>query len=143
MDGSLTRRTAQFRQQHAEIVEVVQDITFFIRETSVVNDIPEIVSLLIRLSGKLKVHLAMEDSSLYPDMLNSSNEKAVETAQAFQEEMGGLAKAFLDYMSNWRSPDSIADNPEGFKVATAGLFEALGDRVQRENSDLYRLADEL
>lgn len=143
MDGSSAGKTSQFRHQHTEILDVIRDIDFYVRETSLMNDIPEIVMLLMRLSGKLKAHLSMEESSLYPDMLNSSNEEAAEAAKAYQAEMVGLAKAFQDYMTAWRAPDAIVSDPDGFKAVSTAVFKALTDRFQRENNELYRLADGL
>ena len=101
------KKTEQFRHQHTEIVAVAQDIRRFLEPDKVVEGTPDIVALLIRLSGKLKVHLQAEDAKLYPALIDSGDAEAAELAQSFQAEMGGLVVAFEGYMAAWRSPVAI------------------------------------
>ena len=137
------KKTEQFRHQHTEIVAVAQDIRRFLEPDKVVEGTPDIVALLIRLSGKLKVHLQAEDAKLYPALIDSGDAEAAELAQSFQAEMGGLVEAFEGYMAAWRSPVAIEKDPDGFCEASHQLLKALGDRIERENRQLYPLADQV
>jgi len=137
------RRTETFRQQHAAIVEVVKELRSLLVPEKVLDNIPDIMGVLIGLSGKLKAHLSKEDRELYPDLLASGDAKLTEMAAAFQSEMGGLAQAFEDYMATWRSIEAIEDDPDGFIRASEAVIDALSDRINRENRELYMLADRL
>ena len=137
------RRTETFRQQHAAIVEVVTELRSLLVPEKVLDNIPDIMGVLIGLSGKLKAHLSKEDKELYPDLLASGDTKVTEMAAAFQSEMGGLSQAFEDYMSTWRSIEAIENDPDGFIRASETVIDALRDRINRENRELYMLADRL
>ncbi len=137
------RRTETFRQQHAAIVEVVTELRSLLDPEKVLDNIPDIMGVLIGLSGKLKAHLSKEDNELYPDLLASGDPKLTDMAKAFQSEMGGLSQAFEDYMATWRSIEAIEDDPDGFIRASEAVIDALRDRINRENRELYVLADRL
>ena len=62
-------------------------------------------------------------------------------AKTFQQEMGGIAEAFAAFVSRWNLPSKIAADPAGFKDDANAIFKALHTRVQRENRDLYPLAE--
>ena len=96
--------------------------------------------LLSALAGKLTVHLAMEDRSLYPRLAEVNVQNSRGIAQAFQKEMGGLAGAFSEYNQKWQV-NAIAADPAGFARDTHAVFAAIGRRIARENNELYPLAD--
>lgn len=136
--------TMMYRKQHVELIEVVQAIAGKLDETSLSNGgATEATELLSQLAGKLLVHLAAEDYGLYPKMIESGNKEASSTAKKFQDEMGGLKGAFQEYYSAWNKPAAIQGDPAGFIEQTQGVFEALGARVEKENTVLYPLADRL
>jgi len=136
--------TMMYRKQHAELVEIVQAIAEKLDETSLGNGgAAETNELLTRLAGKLLVHLAAEDYGLYPKMIDSSDREASSTAKSFQDEMGGLKEAFQGYYTKWNGAGKIQGDPGAFISETPGVFEALGARVEKENTILYPLADRL
>ncbi|MDJ0943384.1 MAG: hemerythrin domain-containing protein [Kiloniellales bacterium] len=137
------RKTDSFRQQHATIVGVVTEFRGLLDPDKVLDNIPDIMGVMIALSGKLKAHLAKEDNELYPELLGSGDPKLAEMAAAFQNEMGGLSAAFESYMETWRSIEAIEDEPESFIRASEEILDALSDRINRENRELYALADRL
>lgn len=98
---------------------------------------------ILRLTGKLKIHLVQEDKALYPRMINSGNADASARAVQFQSEMGDLSATYMAFSNRWRTLKQIAENEPGFKQEASGVFQALGDRITRENRDLYPLADNL
>lgn len=124
-------------------MDVILAITDQLNEATLLDHIPDILGQMIDLSGRLKAHLAAEDKLLYPMMIAADHPLASDRAAEYQEEMGGLATDFENYMSKWRSFTAIEANPSGFVAETRELFEALSDRFERENNRLYPLADEL
>lgn len=136
-------RTDMFQQQHSEMAEIVTAISGRLDTATLANEAREVVSLLAQLGGKLKMHLAAEDKSLYPAMFSSSNSEASQAAKKFMDEMGGLKGAFDQYSSKWRSYVAVQNDPAGFATETKSIFAALKDRVQREDKELYPLADKI
>ena len=137
------RKTEQLRHQHAGIMDVILAITDQLNEATILDRIPDILGQMIDLSGRLKAHLAVEDQMLYPMMIAADHPLASDRAAEYQEEMGGLAANFENYMSKWRSFTAIEADPSGFVTETRELFEALSERIDRENNRLYPLADQL
>ncbi len=137
------RKTEQLRHQHAGIMDVVVTISDHLTEATLLDHIPDILGHMIDLSGRLRAHLAVEDKMLYPMMIAADHPLASDRAAEYQEEMRGLAADFESYMSKWRSFTAIEADPKGFVTDTRALFEALSDRIDRENNRLYPLADEL
>lgn len=136
--------TTMYRKQHAELIEVVQAIAGKLDESSLANGgAAETTELLNQLAGKLLVHLAAEDYGLYPKMIESSDSEAASTAKKFQDEMGDLKGAFQEYYSAWNKPVAIQGDPAGFIEQSKGVFEALGARIEKENTILYPLADRM
>jgi len=133
--------TDNYRRQHNEIVEVVQKIIAGLNVEKLKKDASTIRELLMVLSGKLKVHLTMEDKVLYPSLVNHSSEQVRQTAKKFVDEMGGIKQGFLDYIQKWSSRGSIENDAVVFEKETRDLFAALRKRVERENNELYPLLD--
>ncbi len=130
-----------FKTQHKEIAEIVGKIEQMLDPATVAAKSDDIRAQLISLSGKLSVHLAMEDKVLYPAMLGSSNDKAKKTAETFAKEMGTIGGVFKAYMEKWKNGATIKDGAAAFITETKGVFSALKDRVVREERDLYTLAE--
>jgi len=136
--------TAMYRKQHDELVELVRSIAGTLDESALAGGATaEASELLTRLTGKLMVHLAAEDYALYPKMIESDDAEAASTAKQYRDEMGGLKEAFQGYYARWNNREKIGSDPANFIAETRGVFEALGQRVERENTVLYPLADRL
>ena len=54
--------------------------------------------------------------------------------------MGGLGKVFSNYNDKWQV-SAIRKDTAGFASETQGVFAALTQRIKRENTELYPLAD--
>jgi hypothetical protein len=135
--------TDSFREQHKELVGLVQQIASMLFPSILSTKIDEVYKLLSLLVDKLKIHLAMEDKSLYPQMISSHNEMARRGARAFMEEMGTLSASFNEYARQWLSKDAIKADLEGFCTQTQVIFRELAERIHREETQLYILADKI
>lgn len=133
-------RTDKFREQHKKIGDIVKEIQGQLDEKNLTANSKNTVVLLGRLSGVIKLHLAMEDESLYPGLAKSANPKTKYVAEKFITEMGGIAKAYLSYADKWNEK-AIRENAKGFITETTGIIKVLGERIQKEESELYPLAD--
>jgi hemerythrin-like domain-containing protein len=137
------RKTETLYRQHQEIMAVAQQLSGKLKPAAVQADAAGVRSLLSEMIGKLKLHLAMEDKSLYPALLEAKDAKVVATCRKFMSEMGGIADVVKKYGETYSSPQALASNPDDFIRDTKGLLAALSERVRREESDLYPMAEKL
>jgi len=132
---------ATFKTAHSEILGIVGEIVKYLdSEEKVSAGAADIRSYLSQIAGKLSVHLAMEDKFLYPKLMESEDPTISGTAKKFADEMSGVADVFKEYSNKWQAK-AIGDSPAEFITATNGLFAAVGNRIEREEKELYVLLD--
>ena len=135
--GNAMGYTDKFRTQHDEILRAAGEITQHLQGQA---DPAAVRKLLSALAGKVNFHLAMEDQALYPRLLESKDPSVKSRAGKFKDEMGGLGQVFTDYNSKWQL-SAIRADLAGFTHETRKVFGALAKRIERENAELYPLAD--
>ena len=135
--------TDNFKRQHNEIVEIVGKISVELKADQLAENADLMRELLMALAGKLKMHLTMEDEALYPNLINHTDANIRNTAKKFVEEMGGIKEVFARYVEKWPVSGAIENDAEEFIKETESLFAALGNRVDRENNELYPLLDKV
>ena len=137
-------RTDRFRADHDTFLKQVTEISGYLSDDAkVAAGAAQIRATLSQLAGAVRLHLATEDQTLYPALAKCSDAKVAAMATSFQNEMGGIKKAFEDYSKKWGTPDSIKTNPKDFIKDSKAVFEVLGKRIARENNELYAAADKL
>ncbi|MBL7670954.1 MAG: hemerythrin domain-containing protein [Bdellovibrionaceae bacterium] len=134
-------KTEHFRADHKDMVGIVGEISKLLNEAGLGANPAPVTGLLGKLVGKLKIHLVTEDRSLYPQLLKSSDPKVKATAEKFQAEMGGIKTVVEAFATKWMDPREIKAHPAAFIKETKGLFDALAKRIEKEDNELYALAD--
>lgn len=134
-------RTANLRRQHDAAIELVAEINALAERLEEKGVPYQLGLLLAKLTGTLRIHFAQEDKTLYPYMIASAHTEAKETAHGFQEEMGGLSRAFAEFSERWNSAGRLAADPAGYRADSRVILDALVDRIRREDALLYSLAD--
>ena len=135
--------TDSYRKQHDELLAVAGEFKSHLRANNLEQDSAPARTLLSQLLGKLTIHLAMEDRSLYPRLSEHDDARVRDTANRFQSEMGHISKTLEAYNKKWATPAAIQANADAFIAETDGVLKALADRISRENDDLYKLLDNL
>lgn len=130
--------TEKFRVQHDEILALAGSITKMLEGKE--PDVLAVRKQVSLLAGKVNFHLAMEDKALYPRLMERKGTRADAMASRFMAEMGGLAEVFGNYTTKWQ-PSAIRADLPGFATETRKVFGALAKRIERENRELYPLAD--
>jgi hypothetical protein len=102
----------------------------------------ELFELRRELMSTLIAHLKLEDWALYPRLIDSGDPQMSEAGQAFKEEMGGLAPAFIAYCDKWNA-NAIEADWNGYCADTHGILDALTNRLTRENHELLPLVERL
>jgi iron-sulfur cluster repair protein YtfE (RIC family) len=136
-------RTDNYRRQHDDLLGVATEISGKLDAQKLTRDATEVRTLLSKLLGKLNIHLAAEDKALYPQLLKSDSTEAKKLAERYISEMGGIADAVKAYSQKWPSPLAIQKDPASFVTETKSLFGALGQRINKENNELYNYVDQL
>jgi hypothetical protein len=131
----------RYRQQHAEIMRLATELGKQLVPTKLALDAAGARKILSELSGKIIVHLAAEDTVLYPQLLKSKDSSTQALAKRFADEMGALAQTFKAYAVRWGVEKEIQSKPDAFANETRAIIKALSDRIRRENSELYPLAE--
>ncbi len=136
-------RTAQLKSQHEACLAIVQDIQ---SRSTHIADRPgavEITLMLARLTGILRIHLALEDEILYPALRKSSHPRTAEIGERAWREMGGLADVFLDFIDRWKRADVLLAQQARFRSESAEVFTALAQRIDMEHREIYPLAEQI
>ncbi len=138
------RKTGPFREQHDRILEIAEEISLCVDDMDNLRENPNrAAKLLSDLSRNLKMHLTLEDTSLYPILNIVDNKELNEVAAGYIDEMGYIKKAFDEYSARWHSGFRIKENPEVFAEETKQLLDSLTNRIEKENSGLYNMIDDL
>ena len=135
-------RIDSLRQQHDAAEDMAAAIMSLISSYRDEYDAIPIARLIGKLNVLLRVHLAYEDTVLYPLMMRSGDGRAAVMAFQFSEEMGSIAPEFEDFVRRWSGPTIIAAMFDTFREEAALLLAALGARIERENDLLYPLAEQ-
>ena len=136
-------RTLRFREQHNDLLQLAGTLQEQLQIDALTKDATAARNALSRLMGKLTMHLSTEDEVLYPELQSHPDPKVAELARKFMTEMRGTTQAIAAYNDKWKSPSVIKANPAGFVAETKHILQALGDRIKRENQQLYAAADRI
>lgn len=130
----------RFRKQHEKLLKIVREMDNDLdaQKLKQKENVKAISTSLARLAGSLKTHLAMEDDRLYPKLIEHDDPEISNTAKQFQKEMGGIKEAFTKYADKWNSL-TIRNATEDFIQETQDIFAVLGDRITKEENELYPL----
>lgn len=137
-------RTINLRRQHDAAMAAVAEMDLQLdrlRDDTDRMTAYAFTMALAKLAGVLRIHLAQEDKVLYPQLMASPVPAVAETAQRFVAEMGQIGAVFTDYATRWRTIEAVLADTGRLREETKALFAALSDRIHRENTILYPLAD--
>jgi hemerythrin-like domain-containing protein len=134
-------RTQLYREQHREISRVVADLAPLLEAAALKKDATPAFGRLMDLAGRLRVHLTLEDRTLYPELLLHRNPDVRALARLYRDEMGGIYGDLEGLLHAWHSPETIAADPGRFVREVKAFLQVLARRVEREDGELYPLVD--
>jgi hypothetical protein len=97
--------------------------------------------MMARLKGKLLVHSSMENEALYPRLIQHDDPGVRAVAQRLFEEFGAIYDTLAEHHTHWSSVEVIEADPMAYARDTRAIFDTLKLRMERENNELYPLAD--
>jgi hemerythrin-like domain-containing protein len=130
------------KRQHEDLVELSREL---LSEAETDNPV-SYSSLLRRLSlfeGKLKIHLSMEDSHLYPQLADHASEDIRKLAGDYMREMGGIYDRFNAFVLRWKSDSPPEGFPSAFVEEGKDLMETIYGRIREEEETLFPLLEQI
>lgn len=101
----------------------------------------EVRRLLAQFSGTLRMHAAMEEEALYPELLASKDPEVRSIAQSLHADLDGLYGRWNEFMERWPDAETIAAKRFAFRVDLVRVLTTLGRRMKREDDELYPLVE--
>lgn len=138
---SRIREIERLRAEHAAIVT----LSGFLMDMVAAPQPPratELASVRGMLRDTLTRHLKCEDWALYPKLQAKGDPDISRLAKQFVDEMGHIADDFAAYDLRWTQAAVDADWP-GFCAETTGILDTLAMRIDREDKDLYPVAEQI
>lgn len=131
--------TEKLRDDHDALLKLA-DVFRDILKQPVAPAGVDLIKFRSAFSKELVAHLTREDWLLYPALLQSSDKVISAAAQAFIDEMGGLLAAYKAWSGEWLTERIVAEW-KTFVTDTSALLDALSQRIERENNELYPLVE--
>ena len=126
----------RFKQQHIEILSSISTLRTHVRN-GIANNATDIAALIVAMSSTIKLHLAVEDSTLYPALQNGNNRALAQMGKRFQDEMQSIAASYLAFSRKWNTAARVEEDPEAFRADANSVLKVLYERMQKENTDFY------
>ena len=132
---------ANLKRQHGDLVELSRELLAE-AETDAPVSYPSLLHRLSLFEGKLKIHLSMEDSYLYPRLADHASEDVRKLAGDYMREMGGIYDRFHAFILRWKSDSPPEDFPSAFVEEAKELMEAIFARIRAEEGTLFPLLEQ-
>ena len=123
--------------KHRIIQDYLHQLTTLINGTLDRTNATLIAELINKTTGVLNMHLASEDSFVYPKLLESSDTRVKSITQRYMDEMTKIADAYLAFHKKYNTPSKILADTAEFKQTFKKVRDALLLRMEREEKELY------
>jgi hypothetical protein len=126
----------KFKHQHIAILDGIARLREATRG-GIADNAEAIAAQIIKMSGVVKLHLAVEDSTLYPAVARSTDLKLAHLGDCYQSEMDGIAAEYFAFATRWNLAARLRDDPERFRADANRVLHILFDRMKREDKEFY------
>jgi hypothetical protein len=125
-------------RQHKELVRTATEMFGWLDAAKLrARGAGDVHRALSSLSGILNVHLAMEDRSLYPNLVNHRDAALRTLAVRFLEERAAIRQRYDDYKARWHTTGAIEAGAEKFIDETRQILGMLWNRMKMEDDVLH------
>jgi hypothetical protein len=123
-------------RQHKELTRITMK---FVQQLETVGrgGTSEAYKSLHTINGILRVHIAMEDRSFYPYLLDHREPVLRELAQRFLSERELIQEKYDAWLERWPSIATIDAAPHQFVAETREILMTLGTRMFAEDRELH------
>jgi hypothetical protein len=127
------------KMQHRELTRITMELVPRLEPSELAADASTVRKSLSMLTGILKVHLAMEDKSFYPYLLEHRDEELRKLAGQFLAEREEIQTRYLDFTARWMAPGAIEKDAASFVEETRAVLMQLGTRMLQEDREFHPL----
>jgi hypothetical protein len=131
--------TENLRQDHAVILRSAGHLAGLAAQVRSRVDATNARSVIDRMDAGLVIHLAHEDTEIYPRLMDHPNLALRSLAQSAFAELGVIKGAWTSYRDTWTVDRILADDAL-FATSTTAIVQALAIRIEMENDVLYPAA---
>lgn len=125
----------KFKHQHLDILDSIDRLRASSHE-GVAEHADEIAAQIVAMSGVVRLHLAVENETLYP-ALAKGELRLARMSQAYQHDMGDIAAEYLAFAGRWNLASRLAKAPEQFRQEANRVLRNLYQRIRREDREFY------
>ena len=130
----------KFKHQHIDILSGIARLRQ-LSHAGVADNAEAIAAGIVRVSGIIKLHLAVEDRSLYPALEASGDAELAAMSRQYRGEMQGIADAYMRFAGNWNTARAVALAPDAFRAEANVVLRQVYERIQREDRHFYPAID--
>lgn len=125
----------KFKHQHLDILDSIARLRASSQD-GVAEHAEEIAAQIVAMSGVVRLHLAVENETLYP-ALARGDLRLARMSQAYQNDMGDIAADYLAFAGRWNLASQLARAPEQFRQEANRVLRDLYQRIRREDREFY------
>lgn len=125
----------KFKHQHLDILDSIDRLRAS-SQSGVVEHAEEIAAQIVAMSGVVRLHLAVENETLYP-ALARGDLRLARMSLAYQNDMGDIAAEYLAFAGRWNLASRLAKAPEQFRQEANRVLRNLYLRIRREDREFY------
>ncbi len=126
----------RFKHQHVDILRRIDALRNLVHNGIEANA-KAIARHVHELGTVVKLHLAIEDRILYPAVRKAVKTEIAAMGDAYQQEMKGIANAYIRFTMKWSDAARLAAEPEDFRADANSVLKTVYQRMQRENREFY------
>lgn len=114
----------RFKHQHVEILQGIAALRK-LAHAGITDNAQDIAQEIEALSTVVKVHLAIEDRILYPALQNGSDARLADMGRKYQEDMKGIANAYIAFSRRWASASELTERADDFRNEANSVLKSV------------------
>lgn len=133
----------RYHEHHADLRDQVQTLRRLLAPGSLEADPEAARRALVTLVARLNIHLAFEDTALYPPLLGHAEPRLRAESQRYLDGIGPVRTRVKAHLDQWLTSARVAAEPTAFRRETLALLDALQARLEAEDREFYPLLERL
>ena len=126
----------KFKHQHLDILAAIGALRQLVH-AGIAENADRIAARIVAFSGAVKLHLAVEDRTLYPALEAGGDPQLSRMSRLYQQEMQGIVGAYFAFAAKWNTGRHVAAEPEQFRAEANTVLRQVYERMRREDTEFY------
>lgn len=132
----------KFKHQHVDILNGITGLRQLVQD-GIEAHAADIAQQVIAMSGVIKLHLAVEDRTLYPALQAGGDAALARMSNLYQGEMEGIVGAYLAFAHKWNTAAHLLAAPEDFRREANVVLRTVYERIKKEDREFYSAIEAL